>query len=160
MVRRKGSKMVGITYIRKKITHLYKNVNYGKKVDVYFFNDLIEIDNFGNLFINGHVRQGESSGNGYLKNGIMTSLGIRVNFRTHCVVGQVFLNENIETKLIINHKNLNKLDNRVDNLEWITKKENSQHWVNAKYKKDHKNNLTFNFPIIEKLHQVTNEMRL
>lgn len=163
MVGKKKRETTEFIYVRKKITHLYKNTNYGDRVEVYYFNDLIEIDNFGNLFINGHVRKGEPTGNGYLKNGLMTSIGRKVNFRLHSIVGQVFLMENMGTDLIVNHKNLDKLDNKVENLEWITQKENRQHWKNAEEKKKHKENLTFNFPnfsMIKELSPVTNEMRL
>ena len=44
----------------------------------------------------------------------------------HRIVAQLFI-ENKENKKYINHKDLNKKNNHVDNLEWVTPSENSQH---------------------------------
>jgi len=46
----------------------------------------------------------------------------------HRIVAELFLPK-IEGKDFINHKNGNKLDNRVDNLEWCTLNENNQHAI-------------------------------
>ena len=45
----------------------------------------------------------------------------------HRLVANAFLETNIDTNLTINHKDGNRLNNRVDNLEWVTKADNIRH---------------------------------
>ena len=66
------------------------------------------------------------------KNGhyqVCVSLGSRQRkkvFRVHKAVAETFI-PNKEDKPYVNHKNANKLNNSVNNLEWVTPQENAQH---------------------------------
>lgn len=62
---------------------------------------------------------------GYLK--VVLSKKRKVYYRTvHRLVAETYL-PNPLNKTQVNHKNGNKIDNRVDNLEWATPKENTNH---------------------------------
>lgn len=45
----------------------------------------------------------------------------------HRLIATTFLEDLIETKMTVNHKNGNRLDNRVENLEWLSIKNNIQY---------------------------------
>lgn len=60
--------------------------------------------------------------------------GIKKTLKIHRLVALHFIQNNNENRTIVNHKNLLKKDNRVENLEWVTSLENNLHYVNE-YKK-------------------------
>ena len=66
---------------------------------------------------------------GPTKNGYMRvycrqiSTGKRKDLYIHRLVSQYFI-PNPENKKVVNHKNCKRDDNRVENLEWVTTKEN------------------------------------
>lgn len=63
---------------------------------------------------------------GYKKLSIVNDDGIERTVRAHRLVASVFI-PNPENKPVVNHKNGIKYDNRVENLEWATIAENTQH---------------------------------
>lgn len=64
--------------------------------------------------------------NGYFQVSLCNSSGRR-NFLVHRLVLENFGSVTPNRNLCVNHKNGLKLDNRVDNLEWVTHQENMNH---------------------------------
>ena len=59
---------------------------------------------------------------------------IQKNFKLHRLVARTFI-ENPENKPQVNHKDWNKLNNCIDNLEWCTASENQKHSINVLWNK-------------------------
>ena len=84
------------------------------------------IKNSDKKFLKGKILKTNLKRNGYLtvalsKNSKVKSISI------HKLVAQAFCERSDETKTEVNHINCNKQDNRVENLEWVTPKENKTH---------------------------------
>ena len=52
----------------------------------------------------------------------------------HRLVAMCFLENKDKTKKIVNHKDGNKKNNHIDNLEWCTSSENTQHYYKTDVK--------------------------
>lgn len=93
-----------------------------------------EIDTNGVIY--GKGRHGDKfepmhpsdNGRGYLRIhlGKKKGKGFRINTYIHRLVAKQFI-PNPENKPQVNHKDGNKKNNNVDNLEWVTKQENEDH---------------------------------
>lgn len=69
------------------------------------------------------IRAMSRNESGYLE----TSIGGK-SMRIHRLVAQTFIQNDLpDIRNQVNHKNGNKLDNAVDNLEWVTIAENNRH---------------------------------
>jgi hypothetical protein len=92
---------------------------------------LYEISNLGrvkSLLNNIILSQTQSS---EYRRVVLTNNKIRKNKLVHRLVAETFI-PNTNNKLFVNHKNGNKHDNRVSELEWCTSSENNSHAVKFK----------------------------
>jgi hypothetical protein len=103
------------------------------------------INGYNNIQLSslGRIKYTDGSiGNGYNYSGY---LGISIGgktYRLHRLVSQVFL-QNPDNKYIVNHKDGNKLNSKLDNLEWNTSKENSTHAYNTGLNKNTRSVIQF-----------------
>lgn len=96
-----------------------------------------EVSNMGNVrnTKTGQILNPGISGNGYKQVSLkMIDTGKFRKQYVHRLVAQYWL-DNPENKREVNHKNLDRTDNRVENLEWLTSSENQKHkFENSDYK--------------------------
>lgn len=86
------------------------------------------------LKINRWITQ-QISNNGYYVVSMGADNGTRYRKKVHRLLLQIFKPIDNPEDMVVNHKDANKLNNNLDNLEWTTLKENSSHAVeNGLYK--------------------------
>ena len=91
-------------------------------------NNIYSASNMGRIKnnITGNVLKPIDFSKGYKKVNLHLENGKRLTRQVHRLVAMAFI-PNPENKPEVNHKNGNKSDNRVDNLEWVTSEENRKH---------------------------------
>lgn len=111
--------------------------------DIKGFERLYQISNYGNIKSLNYKRTGKEqvlkqniNGRGYCYVNISINNKYK-NILIHRAVAKTFIPTNNE-KLDINHKDGNKQNNRVENLEWCTRSQNIQHAYNNGFKKGSK----------------------
>ena len=122
--------------------------------DIKDFKGLYQISNYGRVKSLGnksnHKREKILKANLSNKNYYKICLNknnIRKTFTVHRLVAETFI-ENVFLKKEINHIDGNKHNNRIDNLEWVTRKENQIHAYKNKLQIAKKNNER-SFPIYQ-----------
>ena len=85
-----------------------------------------QISNYGRIkflfYTQQRIGYGSKDQHGYLT----FKMSKRGSFYVHRLVAEAFI-PNPENKPCVNHKDGKKQNNRVDNLKWVTKSENTQH---------------------------------
>ena len=146
-------------------------------------NGLYEVSNMGNVRsldriikdttkdrtqkIKGRLLKPCDNGKGY-KVVFLNKNRKRKNFYIHRLVSTHFI-ENPNNYKEINHKNLNKSDNSIFNLEWITQIENKRHYRNSekfeiahkkmgqKAKKTYREKIAYKIPIVINMYKNQNK---
>lgn len=77
--------------------------------------------------ITGKWLKGQKNKNGYFSYILTLPDGSKKRLYAHRLVALAYIPNNNRNKNQINHKDGNKLNNNVENLEWVTQKENQQH---------------------------------
>ena len=104
-----------------------------KKIEGFDYD--YEVSNFGNIRCLNNPHRKKSNGvnfkqskdlRGYLRVGLIKD-GVTRTIKTHRLVAKYFL-ENYSEELTVNHKDFNKTNNNVKNLEMITSSENTLHY--------------------------------
>ena len=111
----------------KNFEDLYKVSNIGRirSLDRYVTNYDINTKSYSKRLYKGRIITGSIQKTGYRR--LILSDGKRKEYKfVHQIVAEAFI-PNPENKPCINHKNGRKLDNRANNLEWCTYKENNDH---------------------------------
>jgi hypothetical protein len=98
--------------------------------DIKGFEGSYQISNKGRLKSfhkdkNGYIRSNKNSKGDYLSVVLMSGKH-KKSTRIHRLVAEAFI-PNPLNKPEVNHKDGNKQNNRVENLEWVTRKENAEH---------------------------------
>lgn len=96
--------------------------------DIEGFEGLYQVSNYGRvkgLKTNTILKPNEHTG--YLRVQLSKN-GKQTNHFIHRLVARTFI-PNPENKPEVNHKDADKKNNHVENLEWVTSKENSRHAV-------------------------------
>ena len=82
----------------------------------------------GERLIKKTIKTQEISREGYARVSLFKN-GISKKYSVHRLVAIVFI-DNKENKSDVNHKDGNKLNNNINNLEWVSKSENVKHSIN------------------------------
>ena len=123
--------------------------------DVRGWEGLYQISNLGNVrtlhYKKPYLRKLSKTQRGYLVVNFFISKGKYKNYSVHRLVAEAFI-PNPNNLPQINHKDENRLNNRVDNLEWCTNKYNcnyghhcenlSKSRIGMKFSKQHRENLS------------------
>lgn len=108
--------------------------------DIFSWEDLYEIDDKGNVRnkLTNKIKSWDINSSGYARVTLYNKYHnpSRKRYFVHRLVAETFIN-NFTNMSEVNHKDSDKLNNSVSNLEWTTRLENEKHSIlygNKKYK--------------------------
>ena len=118
-------------------------------VDIKDYEGLYQVSNKGRVKSLKRIARHSSGGNKILKEKLLKQTvnkrgyvvvtlykdGVSKQFKIHTLVAVAFI-PNVENKPYIDHINTIKIDNRVENLRWVTEKENSNNELTLKHIKE------------------------
>lgn len=121
--------------------------------DIPEFEGYYQVSNLGRVrSLNRIIRDGRNKFKGSIMKLTLDKKGylrvrfsknnIKTSFKVHRLVARAFI-PNSDNKPEVNHKDLNKANNHIYNLEWISTKENSRHYFKSELAKGrnlHENN--------------------
>ena len=113
---------------------VWKDIKIKKNSKFYDFEGTYQISNYGavkNIKINKLLTPLIDK-NGYIIYSLVKNKKSSL-FKAHRLVAETFI-QNVENKPQVNHKDGNKKNNYVENLEWVTNGENSKHAWETKLK--------------------------
>lgn len=122
------------TAIKRKTKH--KGSYYKHKEDEIFGEEWlphpylpIKVSNIGRIeFWNGRRTYGVICQYDYLQTSLRDDSGYKKNLRVHRLVAETWISLQPDDKPYVNHKDRDKQNNFVYNLEWCTDEENKHHW--------------------------------
>ena len=98
------------------------------------FEGYYEVSNMGNIRRTKSKRLRAISHTEHYSHVLLSVNGHHRTLRVHRLVAEAFLPK-IDEKTHVNHKNGDRHDNRVENLEWVTQAENNLHAYRVLHKK-------------------------
>lgn len=99
--------------------------------DIPHYENFYQASSFGRIKNKaGHILKPEFHYNGYLRVDLCKKT-VCIKQYIHRIIATTFL-ENPSDYPLVNHKDLNKQNNAVENLEWASHKQNTQHYYSSR----------------------------